>query len=333
MAGQGVVIDLGSWSVKAGVKGQYAPIYKCIRTETQQKAVLDGGKYPIEKGLVTNWEDFEQLLRNTFKELGVKPEEQPVLLTQSMTNTKVNKEKVVQMLFERFNVPSVFLGLTNVLSLYCTGKLNGVVMESGGDVSNCVSIYQGYAMLDSIVSTDVTGKQLTKYISQKLNKPGLDFEVVDDIKKTKTGLGPATGVKSYTLPDGSSVNVVTDVQRAPGILLDPSLANMDTKSIPQTIVDCIEKVRAKHGEDRAKELYGNIVISGGNTEFDGMADRVQSSIQSKMAGVNGIQVTKAATHSAWIGGSILASHENFDSLLLTKAQYDSEGTKAIEGKF
>ncbi|XP_069125171.1 actin-like [Argopecten irradians] len=331
MAGQVVVIDLGSWSVKAGVKGEYVP--KCILTEKQQKAVLDGGKYPIEKGLITNREDFEQLLRNTFKELGVKPEEQPVLLTQPMTNTKVNKEKVVQMLFERFNVPSVFLGLTNVLSLYSTGKLNGVGMESGAEVSNCVAIYQGYAMLDSVVSTDLTGKQVTNFVSQKLNQPYLDFETVDEIKKATTGLGPATEDKSYTLPDGSSVNVVPDVQRAPEILLDPSIANIDTRSIPQAIVDCVEKVRAKHGEDRAKELYGNIVISGGNTELDGLADRVKSSIQSKMAGVNGIHVTKAAMYSAWMGGSILAGHEHFGGLLLTKAQYDAEGASSIEGKF
>ncbi|XP_069124863.1 uncharacterized protein [Argopecten irradians] len=332
MAGKGVVvIDLGSGRVAAGMSGAESP--KCVLTPTQQKERLRGGIYPIEKGLVTNWDNFEQLLLNTFKELGVKPEEHSVLLTQSVTNTKLNREKVVQVLFERFNVPAVCFVYTNVLSLYCTGKMNGVVMESGADVSNCVAIHQGNVMLDSIVSTDLTGKQLTKYITQKLNTPGLDFETVDEIKKTTTGLGPATEDKSYTLPDGSSLNVIPAVQKSPEILLDPSIANLDAKSIPQAIVDCIEKVRTEHGEDRAKELYGNIVISGGNAEFDGLADRVQSSIQSKMAGVNGIQVTRAVPYSAWIGGSIFASLEDFKNHVLTKAQYDREGAKAMEGKF
>ncbi|XP_033743231.1 actin-like [Pecten maximus] len=332
MAGQGVVvIDLGSGSVKAGLKGGSSP--SCILTEKNQKSVLNGGKYPIEKGLVTNWEDFEQLLRNTFTELGVKPEENVVLLSQPMTNTQLNKEKVVQVLFERLNVPAVFLAYTNVLSLYCTGRLNGVVMESGAGVSNCVAIYQGYAMLDSVVSSDLTGKQLTNYISQKLNNPGLDFETVDEIKKATTGFTPATEDKSYTLPDGSSVTVVPNEQRAPEILLDPSLANMDTPSIPQAIVDCIEKVRTKHGEERAKELYDNIVLSGGNTDFTGLDSRVEDIIKSKMEGVSGIKVTKAAQCSAWIGGSILGSHDTFGDIILTRAEYDKEGAQAIERKF
>ncbi|XP_060076686.1 uncharacterized protein LOC132556319 [Ylistrum balloti] len=331
MSGQGiVVIDLGTGSVKAGLKGDSSPT--CVLTAKQQKGVLNGG-YPVEKGLVTNWEGAEQLLRNTFTALGVKPEEYTILLCQPMTNTELNKQKIVQVLFERFNVPAVFLAYTNVLSLYCTGKLNGVVMESGAGVSNCVAIYQGYAMLDSVVSSDLTGNQLTAFVAQKLNHPGIDFETVDEIKKNTCSLGPSAEVKSYTLPDGSSIAVNQDAQRAPEILLDPTIANLDTRSIPQTIVDCIEKVRAKHGEDRARELYGNIILSGENFLFSGIADRVQDEIKSKMAGVSGISVTKAAPCSAWIAGSILASHETFDGLLLTKALYEEKGIQSIEGKF
>lgn len=331
MSGQGVVvIDLGSWSVKAGMKGGSSPT--CVLTEKQQKAVLNG-RYPIENGQVTDWEDAEQLLRNTFTELGVKPDENAVLLCQPLTNTKLNKEKIVQLMFEKFNVPAVFLAYTNVLSLYVAGKLNGVVMESGAGVSNCVALYQGYAMLDTLVSSDLTGNQLTNFVSQKLANPDLDFETVNEIKEQTCSLNPPTEDMGYTLSDGSRINVPQDAQRAPEILLDPTIANINTRSIPQAIVDCIEKVRAQHGNDRAQEMCSNIILSGGNTLFSGLVDRVQDEIKTKMVGVSGIQVIKAAPYSAWIGGSILASLETFGGLLITKAQYEEKGVQVIEDKF
>jgi actin len=68
--------------------------------------------YPIEHGIVTNWDDMEKIWHQTFyNELRVDPAEHPVLLTEAPMNPKVNREKMVALMFETFNAPSFYVGI------------------------------------------------------------------------------------------------------------------------------------------------------------------------------------------------------------------------------
>ena len=79
-----------------------------------------------------NWDDMEKLWHHMFyNELRVAPEEHPVLLTEPPLNPKACREKSVQIMFETFNVPAVYLAVSQVLALYSNGTTTGIVVDSG----------------------------------------------------------------------------------------------------------------------------------------------------------------------------------------------------------
>ena len=89
-------------------------------------------RYPMEHGIVDDWNDMERIWQHVYsEELRIHSEEHPVLLTEAPLNPRRNREKAAEIFFETFNVPALFVSVQAVLSLYASGRTTGVVLDSG----------------------------------------------------------------------------------------------------------------------------------------------------------------------------------------------------------
>ncbi|KAJ7814381.1 actin family, partial [Mycena olivaceomarginata] len=79
--------------------------------------------------------------------------------------------------------------------------------------------------------------------------------------------------------------------------------------------------------DVRRELYGNIVLSGGSTMFPGIADRIHKELIMLAPPIVKIPNLRPPErkYSVWIGGSILTSLSTFQNLWISKQEYDESG--------
>ena len=122
-------------------------------------------KYPIECGIVTNWEDMEKIWHHIYKQLRVDPKERPVLLIDTPLSPKENREKMTETMFEKFNTPALFITDQSIPSLFALGKTTGIVISSGEGVSCIVPAYEGNILPDKSDRLDFAGKDVTSKLS------------------------------------------------------------------------------------------------------------------------------------------------------------------------
>jgi len=371
---QPVVIDNGSGILKAGFAGTDKPqcVFNSYIGRTKHTRCMVGAidsdiyigdqadlhkgllkvQYPMEHGIVTNWQDMDRIWNYTYKSLNVTSEEHPVLLTEPPLNPLKNREKASELFFETYNVPALFISLQAVLSLYASGETTGMVVDIGDGVSHSVPIVKGFAIQNAIQRMNLAGRDITEYLQILLMKAGYDLhssaekEIVRGIKEEVCYIAfdpeqEEKSVKSidsrekmkvkYKLPDGNLIEIGPERFRAPEILMQPQLIGEEYQGLHQMIVNSITKTDT----DLRRTLYEKIYLSGGTTLLPGLGDRLINEIKLLKPATDlrvRIYAPKERKFGCWIGGSILASLPTFKKMWVDHKEYNEEGFAIIHRK-
>ena len=360
-----LVIDNGSGMMKVGFSGDDAPraVFPSIigKLHAGDKELYIGYEaqlrrrnlrkfnHPIEHGVIKNWDDMEKIWHHTFyEELRVSPDEHPVLLTEPPLNPKENREKMTEIMFETFNAPALYLQNQEVLAMYSTGRTTGLALSSGYDTTHTVPIYEGfhlpYATLDFAIGGHYLSESMGKIITERSEdclfditvenmsdlKEKLCYVALDYQKEMEKAATSSIIEKNYEMPDGRILTVGNERFRVPETLFQPFMIGLEAdgvhKIVDQSITKCDPEIR--------KDMYLNIVLSGGNTMFEGIVERLEKEMTSLVPSGTKIKISAPVErkYSVWIGGSILASLNTFQQMWIAKEEYDESGPTIVHRK-
>ena len=348
-----IIMDTGSWTCKLGFSSEDFPrvVIQTVASEVNgfndamlKKSGSDSSKQNALKSLcyggnVLDWNLMEIFWKKAFNS-AVSPEDSlhPLLVNYYPNSNKYTKEKQTQIFFENFNVPYYFAISNSLLILYSSGRVTGLVLDSGHTVTSVVPIIDGCAqyynqstityggndLTQFFVNSHLAFKDLSQEIKEKHCKVSLDFD--RDIQDMKN----FPNQNLITLPDGTTYDMKDYSIKAPEGIFRPDVIGKNMIGISDLVMNSLSKCE----HETRKDLMNNIIVAGGNTCFLNFNERLQRELQMKNhsnAKIKCLNYSDKIT-SLWFGGAVISGIGSLQPMWISKSDYDEHGPSIIHRK-
>ncbi|PVU87906.1 hypothetical protein BB559_005823 [Furculomyces boomerangus] len=128
-------------------------------------------KNVLADGMVDDWDAYEKILDYAlYNQLRINPEEHPIMVSEASWNSAEKREKLTELMFEKFKCPGFYVCKSAVLTAFGTGKSTALVVDSGADFSSAVPVYDGYVLQKGIVRQNLGGNVISDLIVDYLKE-------------------------------------------------------------------------------------------------------------------------------------------------------------------
>ena len=312
------VIDTGSQTLKVGLSGEdYARTLPTCIGRSKRDPSDDSDRiapeswrqgtlnltYPKADGTVNSWSDIEKIWSYCFNsELRVctqvfdedEADIAGVLLLDTPTSSRKDREQMAQIMFERFGVGEFFLGNDAVLPVFASGRTSALSVTSGHSVSLTVPVVDGFSLPFATRRCSTAGKQADEYMFMTL-PDGSNIEICSSFdKKQAVECKHLVGTASMDFEvDSARLSAEGHPQQCP-FTADAIMNGWNLSTVHHEAVGCAEIMfNPQQGQgihqcaaaslldadaDIRQELLRNVVLSGGNTLFNNYSERMQKEL-------------------------------------------------------
>ncbi|XP_050995800.1 actin-like protein 9 [Acomys russatus] len=363
-----VVIDMGTGTCKVGFAGQSYPTYTVAtilgcqpkKQTTKGRSELETfiGEAarsrpelrlvkPIRNGIVVDWEAAELIWQHILEHgLRVSTQDHPLLFSDPPFSPATNREKLVEVAFESLHSPAIYVASQPVLSTYAHGCVNALVVDTGHGVSYTVPVVQGYNLPHAIQRLDLAGNHLTAFLAEMLLGSGFllrqdDLDMVEyikhchcylasDFEKEQARLDEECK-QTLKLPDGRTVTLGKELFQCPELLFHPpEIPGLSPIGLPAMAEQSLLKVPP----ELRTHVAQNVLLCGGSSLFTGLEGRFRAELLRSLPPEDHVVVMAQPNRnfSVWIGGSILASLQAFQSCWVLREHYEESGPQVVYQK-
>uniref|UniRef100_A0A915M032 Actin n=1 Tax=Meloidogyne javanica TaxID=6303 RepID=A0A915M032_MELJA len=296
----------------------------------------------MNDGMIEDWDIFEKVLDFIYDKC----------LMAGFWNKKDKREKLAELVFEKYNVPAFYLFKNAALAAFASGRTAGLVVDSGATHTSAVPVYDGHCITNAVVRSPVggdflkevkegeepiwTSRKIPPLITKSYEKFMEDQLVEDLIHSTMQLCETPLDVEfmdklpavSFGFPCGYLRDFHAERAKIPEALFDLKHADLSEEE-RASLINVAQIALMSCGI--------NLMVTGGNSLIMGFTDRLNHDLAQKCLSTQKIRVSSAPTTAerrfgAWIGGSIVSSLGTFQQLWISKGEYEESGRQIVERK-